>query len=274
MLQVTPRTATAQTQLRHRLKSINHVISELGIRPHRLISFIKGLPIFCYQSYQYSRQSRTAEHALPIAAPFPCITDRYENAGKLDRHYFLQDIWAARKIFKHQPDNHVDVGSRIDGFIAHLLSFREVEVLDIRHLEAPVQGITFRQADLMDNRTVPTAAYDSVSCLHALEHFGLGRYGDPVDPDGHVKGLKSLIQMLKPGGTLILSVPIGQERVEFNGHRIFNPATIVQLASPTLQLQQFAYIDDQGILHDETTIAQVPPLVYGCGLFEFSKIED
>jgi SAM-dependent methyltransferase len=208
---------------------------------------------------------------LPIASPFPCITDRYENAGQLDKHYFLQDIWAARRIFQNQPQKHIDVGSRVDGFVAHLLSFRDVEVLDIRHLESPIAGMNFRQADLMDSTTVPEAAYDSVSCLHALEHFGLGRYGDPVDPDGHVKGLKSLTKMLKPGGTLILSVPIGQERVEFNGHRIFCPETIVKLASPELRLKHFAYIDDQGILHDHTDVQQVPSLVYGCGLFEFCR---
>jgi Caenorhabditis protein of unknown function, DUF268 len=272
MLQTIPSPTTSKTHRRHKLKSINHVITELGFSPRRLLSFIKGVPVFFYQSRQYSRKSRTSQHALPIASPFPCITDRYEDAGRLDKHYFLQDIWAARKIFHNQPEKHVDVGSRVDGFIAHLLSFRTVEVLDIRHLESPVNGMTFRQADLMNTATVPTAVYDSVSCLHALEHFGLGRYGDPVDPDGHVKGLQSLIQMLKPGGTLILSVPIGQERVEFNGHRIFNPETIVQLACPSLQLQQFSYIDDQGILHEDVSTQDVPTLVYGCGLFEFCKI--
>jgi SAM-dependent methyltransferase len=266
MIQVAPR-----TQIRHTLKSVNHVVSELGFSPHRLLSFVKGLPVFFYQSLQYSRQSRTAQHALPISGAFPCITDRYENAGKLDRHYFLQDIWAARKIFQNKPEKHVDVGSRVDGFVAHLLSFRDVEVLDIRALESPVAGMTFHQANLMDSATVPTSAYDSVSCLHALEHFGLGRYGDPIDPDGHVKGLNSLIQMLKPGGKLILSVPIGRERVEFNGHRVFDPCTIVQLAQPSLTLEQFAYIDDQGILHDHALIQDLSTLVYGCGLFEFLK---
>jgi SAM-dependent methyltransferase len=267
MIQVAPK-----TQIRHTLKSVNHVVSELGFSPRRLVSFIKGVPVFFYQSLQYSRQSRKAQHALPISGAFPCITDRYENAGKLDRHYFLQDIWAARKIFQNQPEKHVDVGSRVDGFVAHLLSFRDVEVLDIRALASPVTGMTFRQANLMDAATVPTAAYDSVSCLHALEHFGLGRYGDPIDPDGHVKGLNSLVQMLKPGGKLILSVPIGRERVEFNGHRVFNPATIVTLTQTTLKLKQFAYIDDQGVLHETSDFQSVPPLVYGCGLFEFEKL--
>jgi SAM-dependent methyltransferase len=267
MLQVSP-----QPKIRHILKSINHVVSEVGFSPKNLFAFAKGLPIFVYQFVEYSRQSQAAEHALPIGGAFPCITDRYQDAGKLDRHYFLQDIWAARQIFDRHPEKHVDVGSRVDGFVAHLLSFRAVEVLDIRHLESPIQGMTFRQADLMDTSTVPTAAYDSVSCLHALEHFGLGRYGDPIDPDGHVKGLQSLIQMLKPNGRLILSVPIGQERVEFNGHRIFHPETMANLAQPALKLQQFAYIDDQGIMHEHADISQVPTLVYGCGLYEFCKI--
>jgi hypothetical protein len=45
--------------------------------------------------------------------------------------------------------------------------------------------------------------YDSISCLHALEHFGLGRYGDRLDPNGHETGFLKLLDMLKPGAGFI-----------------------------------------------------------------------
>jgi|TARA_B110000037_G_scaffold217911_1_gene279885 hypothetical protein len=49
---------------------------------------------------------------------------------------------------------------------------------------------------------------DSLSCLHTLEHFGSGRYGDKIDPVGHIKGFQNLVKMLKKNGILYISFPI------------------------------------------------------------------
>jgi SAM-dependent methyltransferase len=261
----------ASFRLRHRLKAQHHTLSEFGFNPLNTLSFIRGLPTYLYQSIRFYLQSQKSSQSLPITDFYPCLSDRYQEAGSLIKHYFHQDLWAARKVYKNNPARHVDVGSRIDGFIAHLLTFREVEILDVRDLKSEIRGITFLQADLMNSKNLPTEIYDSVSCLHALEHFGLGRYGDPIDSEGHIKGLKSLISILKSNGQLLLSVPIGQERVEFNGHRIFSANTIVNLTNPDLELKSFSYIDDDDKIYEDVDIFEVPNLVYGCGLFEFRK---
>jgi Caenorhabditis protein of unknown function, DUF268 len=96
------------------------------------------------------------------------------------------------------------IGSRIDGFVAHVALFREIEVLDIRPMREQIPNIVFRQVDFM-REDQPLADYcDSVSCLHALEHFGLGRYGDPVDRDGHLRGFRNLRRILQ--GRHVLSL--------------------------------------------------------------------
>jgi hypothetical protein len=117
---------------------------------------------------------------------------------------------------------------------------------------------------------------DSLSCLHAIEHMGLGRYGDPLDISGHERAFAGLTKILKKGGVLYLSVPIGAERIEFNGHRVFSVSTILELGKPNYVLRDFSYIDDSGVLHEH-----VDPtgngaekdfgLFYGCGIFEFGK---
>lgn len=73
---------------------------------------------------------------------FSCLRDFDDSAGALGV-YFHQDLWAARKIYSRRPAEHVDMGSRIDGFIAHLLVFMKVSVADdhpgrLRWLEAGV----------------------------------------------------------------------------------------------------------------------------------------
>ena len=165
----------------------------------------------------------------------------------------------------------------MDGFIAHLLSFRDVEVLDIRDLKSRVRGLTFRQADLMSDAQIPIAPAESVSCLHALEHFGLGRYGDPLDPAGWRKGLRRLGELVGLGGYLYLGVPIGAPAVEFNAQRIFLPDYIVQEASKHgLDLTSFSYVDDAGDFHEDPVLPDgwmkdCGGLSYGCGCFVFLR---
>jgi Caenorhabditis protein of unknown function, DUF268 len=254
------------------LKILYHSLSEFGLNPLKTIYYIKGMPIYIQQLIQFNAENKKLNSILPVSTLFPCITDRYDNAGRLDGHYFHQDLWAARKVYENKPEHHVDVGSRIDGFVSHVLTFRDVEVLDVRNMTSNVKGMTFRQVDLMQTDTIPESICDSLSCLHALEHFGLGRYGDPIDPQGHIKGLQSLTKLLKPSGKLLLSVPIGNERVEFNAHRVFSVETILSLTKANYEMLSFSYIDDQGIFHENYGLRKVPDMMYGCGMFELRKL--
>ena len=47
----------------------------------------------------------------------------------------------------------------------------------------------------------------------------LGRYGDPIDPIGDLKAMNNTMKLLKPGGILFLSVPIGPDVIVFNLQR-------------------------------------------------------
>jgi SAM-dependent methyltransferase len=164
----------------------------------------------------------------------PCLSDRYDEAGTIKDEYFWQDLIVAREIYKANPERHVDIGSRLDGFVAHIASFRECEVFDVRPVNAEVPGVIFRQADLMDPASLSFLGIggycDSLSCLHAIEHFGLGRYGDPIAVLGYQQGISNMTRLLKPGGIFYLATPIGQERVEFNANWVFDPRTIVSSA--------------------------------------------
>lgn len=261
-----------QIRLQRLLISIYHFASECGFQPLRILLSLRSLPTYIYQFLKFYLLSKKSISALPISTPFPCLIDKYEDAGRLNKHYFHQDLWAARKIYHNNPERHIDVGSRIDGFVAHVLTFRDIEILDVRPMTSKVSGMSFRQADVMQLDSIPAKICDSVSCLHALEHFGLGRYGDPIDPEGHIKGLKSLTKLLQTGGKLLLSVPIGLERVEFNGHRVFSSETILSLTKTEYELISFSYIDDQDNFYENIDATKVKDMLYGCGLFELKKI--
>ena len=253
-------------------------LEAFGLNPLALRYNIKGLFVALREYVALKRQNRVAGNPFRIRFSMPCLGDRYESSGSTRGHYFYQDWVIARRIFERQPERHVDVGSRVDGFVAHVASFREIEVFDIRPLSLAVPSIVFRQTDLMRTPEAYRDYCDSLSCLHALEHFGLGRYGDPIDLNGHVKGFRSLGEILKPGGLLYLSVPIGPERIDFNANRVFAVETILKLAGERFELKDFSYVDDDGSLHEHVELSPENRgnsfgCQYGCGLFELRKKE-
>lgn len=230
-----------------------------------------------FDDYREFKRQFSQQPEFPINGYQPVLYDRYEASGRLCHHYFDQDLLIAQRIFKNNPQQHVDIGSRIDGFVAHVASYRPIEILDIRPLDRKIPNVTFRQADLMKLPTDLIHYTDSLSSLHVIEHFGLGRYGDPIDINGHLKALDTMYEILKPGGKFYLSVPVGQQGVIFNAHRLFSVGYLTQLLERRYNLDHFYLIDDT-----ETVRYDVDPrqpdaassfgCKLGCGLFEMTKL--
>jgi SAM-dependent methyltransferase len=262
--------------MRNSLIKLHRILEQFGFNPRRTIQAFRGLPPYLTSVWRYFLAAR----GKSVLRLYPCLTDWYAEGGETESEYFWQDIYVAKRIFHlgASISKHVDIGSRIDGFVAHVACFRRLEVFDIRPISADIPGVDFRKMDLMALPSGFTDYCDSMSCLHALEHFGLGRYGDPIDPLGHEAGLKNIAALLRPGGRLFLSVPVGRERVEFNAHRVFHPATILALAERNnLFLDQFVcYSAQTGLTEptcDESRIKTWGNSEYSLGIFEFIKNE-
>jgi SAM-dependent methyltransferase len=228
------------------------------------------VPRFMRDARAYRDAPRTdASFAFTWDEIQPMLADFTEQAGHAGGHYFHQDLWAARRIFAVRPSTHVDVGSRIDGFVAHLLTFMPVTVVDIRPLEHVVAGLTFVRGDVCAMRMFGDASITSLSSLHAIEHIGLGRYGDPVAPDAWRGALTECQRVLAPGGHFYFGTPVGRERLNFNSGRVFDPRTIIA-AVPRLRLASFSAVDDRGVLIEGAEPAAFATADYACGLFEFT----
>lgn len=177
---------------------------------------------------------------------WPIINEKFEDAGII-QNYFWQDLWAAKLIFNNRPKVHYDIGSRLDGFIAHILAMNiPVKMIDIRPFPLEIDGLE----TIVDDATYLSEFEDnsikSLSALCSLEHFGLGRYGDPIDPEACFKCFSAIQRKLKQGGHLYLSVPVGRERLEFNAHRVFYAGTIVDQFS-SLGLEEYSCVSQGDI---------------------------
>lgn len=243
------------------------LLAQLEIHPLRTARALAALPAYVRDWRRFAKDSDR-----PMR-PYPCLLDRNAEAAALGE-YFWQDLHVARRILQAAPHRHVDVGSRVDGFIAHLACVREVEVFDIRPLDAQIPRVRFRQWDLMAaGPGIPEEQADSVSCLHTLEHVGLGRYGDPLMADGWQIAFRRLAGLVAPGGRLWLSVPVGRRRVEFNAHRVFDPREILALGVASgLRAAEFAVIDGPcmpRLVQGDEAVAAVAALDQVLGLFLF-----
>ena len=250
----------------------------LGFNPTVFINFFRGLPFFIRDMVLLKKQLKQRNNTdFNILTFYPMMGDRYSLSGSMSGQYFHQDLLVAKRVYANNPKKHIDIGSRIDGFVAHVAVFREIEVFDIRAQTSNVHNITFKQADLMKLPDSLRKYTDSVSSLHAIEHFGLGRYGDPVDSEGHINGLNNIYEILTQGGKFYFSVPIGRQRIEFNGHRIFNVGYLVNLFKSKYIIDHFSFVDDAGDLFenmplDERSISTNYGCNHGCGIFELTKI--
>ena len=189
-----------------------------------------------------------------------------------DRHYVFHTAWAARVVAQINPRQHVDVASSLF-FVSSISAFIATKFIDFRPADLGLSGLTSAAGTLM-NLPFESNSVESLSCMHVVEHVGLGRYGDPFDYDGDLKAIAELIRVLAVGGHLLFVVPIGgSPRIQFNAHRIYTYQQVMAMAAG-LVLQEFALIPDDGataglVRHAEP--AQASLQRYGCGCFHFIK---
>jgi hypothetical protein len=140
--------------MKYHLRNIYIGLVNLGIDPRRIIRSLKGLPYYLADYLKLRKQSAFAVVKFPFGVFYPWLEDRFAESGLAKGHYFHQDLLVARRVNLNNPSIHVDVGSRVDGFVAHVASFRPIVVIDIRPLSGTVPNISFIQTNMMRSKKI------------------------------------------------------------------------------------------------------------------------
>jgi hypothetical protein len=224
--------------------------------------------IFGYIS-EFVRYRRVKDNRFAVkwSEMYPCLDDRISTTP-FDQHYIYHPAWAARILATNKPEYHVDISS-ILSFSTIVSAFIPVKFYDYRPAEISLSGLESESADLL---ALPFAdgSIPSLSCMHTVEHIGLGRYGDPIDPGGDIKAIRELIRVLKTGGDLLFVTPVGKPKIAFNAHRVYSHLQIMEYFS-TLNLMEFSMIPDSGGLIINADPEMVPSQEYACGCYWFRK---
>lgn len=234
--------------------------------PRKIVSWAY-LPRYLKHWRQY--QSRS-DVRLRVEDSYPCLFD-WVTSTPFDPHYFYQGAWLSRCIAEAKPGLHVDVGSSV--LTMGVMSAHVPTVfVDYRPLNAQLPNLLNVGGSIV-SLPFSTASIESLSCMHVLEHIGLGRYGDPLDPEGARKAATELMRVLARGGRLYLTTPVGRERVCFNAHRVFSPTGLCALFTG-LSLRAFSWVDDAGQYHSAGQPSDAVANEYACGFYEFEKLYD
>jgi hypothetical protein len=232
--------------------------------PKSALSFFSEIGYF-FRTYRAFKKADTEGQKFET---LPIFFQRREST--FDRHYVYQAYWASSiiKANSNTFEYHTDVSSNVS-YVVQLAAFVPVHFIEFNPPKLNLDPITLVQGDLL-NLPFEDSSVKSISCMHVLEHIGLGRYGDPIDPLGMQKACLELTRALAIGGHLLVSFPVGKPKVVFNAHRVLHPVNILKYF-PGLKLKTFAMVGDTGGLQLDSKPENAVDMNFACGMYCFTK---
>lgn len=222
-----------------------------------------------YWRFHSLSQKHPKRFRMKWSERLPCLFDKGEHI--FDRHYVIHTAWAARALVKVNPKQHRDISSSLY-FSALVSAFVPTTFYDYRPVKLQMSNFTSNFANLL-MLPFKDESIESISCMHVVEHIGLGRYGDSIDPNGDLKAIAELQRVVARGGSLLFVVPMGRPRIVYNAHRIYSYDQIRHLFKD-FALREFALIPDNPLDGDLIINAKrelCNRQEYGCGCFWFQK---
>lgn len=246
----------------HFLRSVKKLISK--------VKFFFLFPFVLPDYLSFRNKDKKRRFSIPLSSIMPVL---FENTPftRFDTHYIYHTAWAARKVKEIGASSHTDISSSLY-FSSIVSAFKPVKFYDYRPAKLNLSDLSSASANLT-NLHFEDDSIQSLSCMHTVEHVGLGRYGDPIEPEGDMEAAKELARVVAKGGSLLFVVPVGKPKIQFNAHRVYSYRMVLEMF-PGLILKEFSLIPDnaidKGIIYNATE-EQSNKQVYGCGCFWFVK---
>jgi hypothetical protein len=233
----------------------------------RKLKSIKKKRNFQLQFEKFQVLSKNNRFDLKKQDLWPFLDDATTETS-FDSHYVYHPAWAARILKQINPGKHVDISSAL-AFCSMISAFIPVEFYDYRPANLSLSNLKSGHADLC-NLFFETESIESLSCMHTIEHIGLGRYGDPLDPDGDIKAINELKRVVKTNGHLLFVTPVGKPKLQFNGQRIYSFEMVMDYFSG-FSLKDYSLVIDNGEFISPADPKLSDMQNCGCGCFWFQK---
>lgn len=253
----------------HLSKNIKLVLDPIYTQVKLLKISIHNRLNFCYSAFSIYYKNRNNNYSAGKFFLLPKYGDN-TSVTSFDRHYIYFPSWAIRKITSYNPSHHIDISSSLI-FSTMVSAIVPTSFYDYRPADIDLPGLSVGRADL-GALPFKSNSIESLSCMHVIEHIGLGRYGDEIDIHGDLKAMKELTRVLKKRGNLLVVVPVGSKAIYFNAHRVYSHSDIIE-GFKDLKLLEFSLIKGSGktgIIKNATS-KMVAMESFACGCYWFTK---
>lgn len=206
-----------------------------------VVKFIKSLTEYVKDLTSYIKLNNNKVSQLKLTNLMPMLADKTEKTP-IEPIYFYQDVWGASKVFDINPKEHVDIASSVKT-MAVIAQKIPVKFVDIRPPDVMVKEMEYVRGSITQ-LPFKKSSLESLSSLCVIEHIGLGRYGDDIDPLGTEKAALEMQRVVKKNGNILISAPVDSDNfVYFNAHRAFTRKYILSLFQ-SCRLVEERYIYD------------------------------
>jgi hypothetical protein len=187
---------------------------DLTVEQKRLFSLDGTIP---FRPWYFDETNINVDHLYTDDIYSALLT----KANQRQTHYYGQtDNWLYQALtdFPIKDQYTLVIGSIMPWYESIALEFgcKHCTVVEYRDQKKELEGITYIKPDDLRGRL-----FGSIFSISSYEHDGLGRYGDPLNPNGDLESMKAVRGNLKQGGLMYLAVPVGRDEIVWNAHRVY-----------------------------------------------------
>jgi 2-polyprenyl-3-methyl-5-hydroxy-6-metoxy-1,4-benzoquinol methylase len=196
---------------------------------------------------------------------------------------FYEYAFAIDQIMKNDIKDKqvIDIGSAMTVLAAVVAKLgNDVTCIDFQKWSSHLDRVSYLSCDLIAGcPTLKPHSFDFGLCISTIEHVGLGRWKDPEDVYGDVKGMQTIYELLKPGALLVLTVPVGLAEVSFPAHRIYNQSRLKKITKDFKVIEEKFYcLENNGMEFKPCSsdvafnLSKTEAVNYNIGCFLLEKI--
>jgi 2-polyprenyl-3-methyl-5-hydroxy-6-metoxy-1,4-benzoquinol methylase len=153
----------------------------------------------------------------------------------------------------------------------------KVTCFDVRQIKPQIEhkNIEYLTGDILAHN-FNGQVFNCIINTSTIEHIGMGRYGDRENPDGDIIAMQKLKGLLKPDGKMILTIPIGLDKIHGNLYRVYGNKRLEMLLKGFKEIKSEFWAKGetlrwQRVTKEQALGVQSYPYYYALGLFVLSK---